>query len=62
MTARLLSGILFVLYTGFCGRSCPSSWDSLGHDVLVATTDWHEAGCGRSCMSCCWPNCTRPGR
>ena len=42
---KVLSGILFVLSTGFRGSSCRRSWGSARDDLLAASAGLARRGC-----------------
>ena len=55
---KVLSGILFVLYTGIPWEFLPQEPGfGSGMTCCRRLRDWHEVGCG----CCCWPSCMRPG-
>ena len=54
---RVLCGMLFVLYTGIPWEFLPQELGfGSGMTCWRRLRDWHEAGCGSSCTSCCWPS------
>ena len=60
---KVLSGILFVLYTGIPWEFLPQELGfGSGMTCWRRLRDWHEAGSCSSCTRHCWPSCTPPGR
>jgi transposase len=54
---KVLSGILFVLYTGIPWEFLPKELGfGSGMTCWRRLRDWHEAGSGSNCTSCCWPS------
>ncbi len=57
-----LAGMVFVLKTGITWNELPAAVVGCsGVTCWRRVRDWTEAGCGRRCMSCCWPSCAPPG-
>jgi transposase len=54
---KVLSGILFVLYTGIPWEFLPQEL-GLGSGMTCwrRLRDWQEAGCGSNCTRRCWPS------
>jgi transposase len=60
---KVLSGILFVLYTGIPWEFLPQELGfGSGMTCWRRLRDWHQAGASSVCMSRCSPNCTPPTR